>query len=992
MRAIFSGRFSALIVALLGLSSWVSGQPLTVELTNYTVCVGGSVSLVPIVTGGQEPYNYTWTPASGLSCADCAQPIAAPAATTTYQLTVSDALGEEAVANSVVSVSPTPIVTLQLSSDCNDPFNNTVFAFATGGAAPYTYQWSTGFIGEVHTGLAPGTYCVTATNTDGCSGQSCINVIQPPSIQVQVATTPASCGSTNDGSLSALNVTGGIPPYTYLWNNGNTAPVTQGLSPGIYTLTITDANGCMAIVSAEVGSELQADAGDALAVLNCLTNDVLLQGSTNATGPNLSYEWTGPSGFIVNTLTATATQPGVYTFKVTDNDQPNCFTTDVIEVVNFESIVISDMNIELLGCNQYRLSGQIPPDYFGPMTFEWTFPDGSTFTGISILPNQTGMYTLAISIPGNPCEEAHVARFIDLEAEACATINGQLVEDADGDCAHDDSEPGLSGWVISATGPNGVFHALTDADGHYSFSLPLGDYEVAYNPPSPLWESCTTPPSASLSSGGQEVVLNLAARAIEPCPELVAGLASPFLRRCFSSYYYVSVFNAGSGEAIAPTATLLLDPLLTYQTSQLPPASINGQELSWTLPDLAPGQYYAFWVQVLVSCDAVLGQTHCSELTLTPNELCRPTEAGWSGASLRVQGECVGDEVRFRVRNSGSGDLIAPVEYIVVEDAVMMMQAPGLLNTLPSGEEALYTFPANGATYVFRIAQAALHPFDEFSPTAIVEGCGENELGQFSTGWSNQFPLDPPSPASLVVCIPNQGAYDPNDKQAFPQGYGENHYIEAGDLIRYRLRFQNTGTDTAFTVVIRDALSPWLDINTLQPGSASHAFRTSIESGRTLVFTFDNIRLPDSTTNLAASQGFVDFAIRVDRNTPLETRIENNAGIYFDFNEPVITNTVFHTVGEDFILVSTWRGPSPEVNWQVYPNPATPYARLQWNQLPEGLKTANLMSADGRLIWRRTFSGMELALDAGLAPGVYFLNLWDAKGSYLGAGKLMIQE
>lgn len=982
----------AVIMASLGLSLGVSGQPLTVELIDYTICAGESVSLAPVASGGQPPYNYSWTPASGLSCDDCADPVAAPTATTTYQLTVSDALGEEVTAVSVVSVIPAPIVTFQFSGICDDQLT-TVFAFASGGPGPYTYEWSTGFIGAVHPGLAPGTYCVTITNAAGCTGQGCVTVVLPPPLLVQTVTTPASCGSTSDGVLSALSVTGGTPPYAYLWSNGNTAPVNQGLFPGVYTLTITDANGCTTVVAAEIGVELEADAGGPLAVLNCITQDVLLQGSTTSTAPNLSYEWTGPNGFIANTQDALATQEGLYTFKVTDNDQPNCHTTDVIEVAAFEAIAISDMNIELLGCNQYQLSGIIPPNYFGPIDFEWTFPDGSTATTITILANQTGMYTLAISIPGNSCEEAHVARFIDLEAQACATLNGRLVEDADADCAYDDSETGLSGWAISTTAIDGsTFYALTDATGHYSFSLPLGSYIIGYTPPSPLWESCTTSASATLLTAGQEVELNLAARAVEPCAELIAGLSSPFLRRCFSSYYYISVYNAGNAVAVAPTATLRLDPLLTYQSAQLPPASVNGQEISWVFSDLAPGQYYSFWVQVLVSCDAVLGQTHCSELTITPNELCRPAEAGWSGASLRVQGECAGNEVRFRVRNSGSGDLIAPVEYIVVEDAVMMMQAPGVLNTLSSGEEALYTFPANGATYIFRIDQAALHPFDDFSPTAIIEGCGENEQGQFSTGWSNQFPLDPPSPASIVVCIPNQGAYDPNDKQAFPEGYGENHYVEAGDLIRYRLRFQNTGTDTAFTVVIRDELSPWLDISTFQAGGASHNFRAGIEGNRTLVFTFDNIRLPDSTTNLAASQGFVDFAIRIDRNTPLETRVENNAGIYFDFNEPVITNTVFHTVGEDFILVSTWRGPRPETVWKVYPNPTAPYASLQWTHVPEGPKTASLMGADGRVVWRRTFSGTALALDADLAPGVYFLHLQDEAGSSLGVGRLVVVQ
>ncbi|MEO1261672.1 MAG: T9SS type A sorting domain-containing protein [Bacteroidota bacterium] len=140
------------------------------------------------------------------------------------------------------------------------------------------------------------------------------------------------------------------------------------------------------------------------------------------------------------------------------------------------------------------------------------------------------------------------------------------------------------------------------------------------------------------------------------------------------------------------------------------------------------------------------------------------------------------------------------------------------------------------------------------------------------------------------------GPYDPNDKSAVPVGAGPDHEIPNDTTITYLIRFQNTGTDTAFQVVLRDTLSANLEIGSLRPGASSHAYDWELSGNGELKFTFDNIMLPDSNINEAASHGFVSFKIKP--KTPLVpgTVIENKAAIYFDFNEPIITNTVFHTI------------------------------------------------------------------------------------------------
>lgn len=163
-----------------------------------------------------------------------------------------------------------------------------------------------------------------------------------------------------------------------------------------------------------------------------------------------------------------------------------------------------------------------------------------------------------------------------------------------------------------------------------------------------------------------------------------------------------------------------------------------------------------------------------------------------------------------------------------------------------------------------------------------------------------------------------RGAYDPNDKQG-PATLTPAQ-VAAGEFIYYTIRFQNTGTDTAFTVVISDLLDTKLQAETLELLSSSHDCRTSIQNGE-VYFTFDDIYLPDSITNLASSCGYVKFRIRPVTTLTIGSSISNTAGIYFDFNEPVITNTVQTVVREPEIPTDITSSADASL-LHVFPNPA----------------------------------------------------------------------
>ncbi len=135
------------------------------------------------------------------------------------------------------------------------------------------------------------------------------------------------------------------------------------------------------------------------------------------------------------------------------------------------------------------------------------------------------------------------------------------------------------------------------------------------------------------------------------------------------------------------------------------------------------------------------------------------------------------------------------------------------------------------------------------------------------------------------------GSYDPNDKTATTSlGSSSTWVINEDDWIDYIIRFQNTGTDTAFNVIITDTLPETLDPSSIIWGAASHTHSRAVVGQGVLKFIFPNILLPDSNVNEPLSHGFVGFRIRPHLPLLPGTTIENIANIYFDFNPPVITD------------------------------------------------------------------------------------------------------
>jgi hypothetical protein len=146
--------------------------------------------------------------------------------------------------------------------------------------------------------------------------------------------------------------------------------------------------------------------------------------------------------------------------------------------------------------------------------------------------------------------------------------------------------------------------------------------------------------------------------------------------------------------------------------------------------------------------------------------------------------------------------------------------------------------------------------------------------------------------------------YDPNDKAVYPRGICSENFVQKDVPLEYLIRYQNSGTAPAINVTVLDTFDYELLPNSLRLLSASYE-PTFVEqiNDSVVAFRMYNINLPDSGTNLQASQGYVYFTIEIDSLTNDNQTIENNAAIYFDYNEPIITNTTFNTVVSDLTSV-----------------------------------------------------------------------------------------
>lgn len=296
-----------------------------------------------------------------------------------------------------------------------------------------------------------------------------------------------------------------------------------------------------------------------------------------------------------------------------------------------------------------------------------------------------------------------------------------------------------------------------------------------------------------------------------------------------------------------------------------------------------------------------------------------------------------------------------------------------------SGDTLVWSFPPtigqNGHTIILNGTVATTAPLN-------------NDVQLWA---SVNLPTSDIAPDNNSETIPQifTGAYDPNDKLSFPSGQ-----VQA-DLqpellerpVAYTIRFQNTGSDTAFRVVVIDTIAPFFDLSSIWITDYSHPVSLRLTGERTIAFEFKDILLPDFNTNLLKSHGFVRFSVTPTVPFVVGDEINNRAGIYFDYNAPVITNYAHIEI----VLSVGVQTPVNNTPLTIFPNPAVDKMFVSIDgSYPVG---AQLVLSNGNsTVLRQTITEtgpIPLTL-SNVPAGAYTLLLMSPDGKCLGSRRVVI--
>ncbi|MBK9318741.1 MAG: gliding motility-associated C-terminal domain-containing protein [Bacteroidetes bacterium] len=352
-----------------------------VNTTNASCGVTNGTATV-IASGGTGGLTYLWNTGATVSSISSL-------AAGTYTVTVTDAALCTATASGQVVTASGPVISSVVidSVSCYGDSDGAINITTTGGATPLTFLWSNGALTEDVTGLIADVYTVTVTDQNSCTTTGTYTIAQPDSLQATFSSTPASCGLAN-GALSAV-VTGGTPPYLYLWSTGGTGNGITGVIAGTYTVTVTDANNC----SSQFSSTINGTGGpviDSSNVQNLFCNNdtsgaitIYLSGGAAP----LSILWSnGANTQNVSNLTA-----GNYTVTVTDF--AGCSVLQTFSVTQPPAL-LSPMTSQPSFCGQ--ATGQAQSNPSGgtpPYTYLWN--NGQTTQSITAL--TAGTYNVTVT-------------------------------------------------------------------------------------------------------------------------------------------------------------------------------------------------------------------------------------------------------------------------------------------------------------------------------------------------------------------------------------------------------------------------------------------------------------------------------------------------------------------------------------------------------------------------------------------------------------------
>ncbi len=350
----------------------------TATNTNDKCNAGNTATATATPAGGTAPFTYLWSPSAQTNAT------ATGLTAGTYTITVTDNKGCTAT-TTVTVTQPTAIslTTATTQATCGSN-NGSATVTPAGGTPAYTYLWTPSANTNANaTGLTAGTYTITVTDNNGCTQTSTATVTTTPSITATIsASTNILCNGSSTGSAT-VNPSGGVAPYTYLWNpSAQTNATATGLSAATYTITVTDNKGCIGTASVTITQPTAITLTPTSTAATCGNNNGTV-GVTAAGGtPAYTYLWTPNNNSNAN---VTGLSAGTYTITVTDKN--GCTQTATATITAPSSVTANITASTNILCNGNATGSATVTAAGGtaPYTYLWN-PSGkttATATGLS---------------------------------------------------------------------------------------------------------------------------------------------------------------------------------------------------------------------------------------------------------------------------------------------------------------------------------------------------------------------------------------------------------------------------------------------------------------------------------------------------------------------------------------------------------------------------------------------------------------------------------
>ena len=496
----------------------------------YLPCSGGEVSLSGSASSTGNNYTYLWTTTDGNILTDPTAVNIDVDQSGTYVLHVTNTTnGCVASDETVVEVDNNVNVTSSVSQiQCNGAANGSITINETN----YNYTWSNGATTSSIEGLSVGSYQVTITNNAGCVSTQSFSITQPVVLTSTFSGTEATSANSNDGTITA-NPSGGTGPYTYVWSSGQTTKKITGLSPGSYSVIITDAHGCSTQGAYAINVQ-----GCTLSAAPSVTNASCYGAQTGSVTLDLSNV-TGTPSILWNTGATSATLEDVSagSYSATIQDEAGCLTVVNVIISQPDEIALSAISSNGPQCPQDETGTIEITAEGGSGTFTYLWNNGSTESSIDGL--SAGIYTVAIT-DGSGCSTSKEINLksqdtekpslklktteIAIEANGIALLDFPKIDDGSSDNCSDFTVTMVpSEFDCSSLGVQSVEVTLIDGSGNKT--IKTVDVTVIDNT-APSWNNCPSGEFlANSCSGLVDLDLSYNDNCTEVLFEQIKGLA-----------------------------------------------------------------------------------------------------------------------------------------------------------------------------------------------------------------------------------------------------------------------------------------------------------------------------------------------------------------------------------------------------------------------------------------------------------------------------------